>query len=82
MYHPKGDPENPLTGDELRGKFLMLATKAVVQARAEEIADAVAHLDALGDTSHLARLMACDERRRKARRGTLGPGGERTTGEE
>jgi 2-methylcitrate dehydratase PrpD len=58
VYYPKGDPENPLTADELKGKFLALATKAITRKKAEEIADVVTGLDAMSDASHLARLLA------------------------
>ena len=58
VYYPKGDPENPLTADELQGKFLALATKATTRKKAEQIADVVAGLDAMSDASHLTRLLA------------------------
>jgi 2-methylcitrate dehydratase PrpD len=58
VYYPKGDPENPLTEDELRSKFMGLATKAVSAPRAEEIMRAVGSLEEMRDVSELMRLFA------------------------
>ncbi|HET9001441.1 MAG TPA: MmgE/PrpD family protein [bacterium] len=60
VYYPTGDPENPLTADDLRAKFFALATKAISRKRADAIADLVTGLDALSDVSQLARLLSAD----------------------
>lgn len=57
VYYPKGDPENPFTAEELKGKFLALATKAIARKRAEEIAAVVGSLEELSDVSQIARLL-------------------------
>ncbi len=52
----KGDPENPMTDEECRDKFMALATMSVNEKRAWEIYDTVMKLDKLGDVHELTRL--------------------------
>lgn len=58
VYYPKGDPENPLTPEEVRNKFMGLAIKAVSTERAEQILRAVASLEEMKDVSELMGLLA------------------------
>src|SRR5579864_3570640 len=54
---PKGDPENPLTWQELSAKFLSLATRALPQSRCDQIAQSVKGMNSstvLGDIWKLA----------------------------
>jgi 2-methylcitrate dehydratase PrpD len=53
----KGDPVDPLTDAEVQEKFLGLATRAVPEAQARQIIDAVANLEVLGSIRELTRLL-------------------------
>ena len=52
----KGDPENPMTDEECRGKFLSLAAMSISEKRALEVYETVMKLDKLGDVHELTRL--------------------------
>ena len=52
----KGEPENFLTEEELRGKFLNLAVPVLGMERASALADAVLTLDSASSVSALMRL--------------------------
>lgn len=52
----KGDPENPMSDEECRNKFMSLATMSISESRAAEIYDTVMRLDELGDIHELTRL--------------------------
>lgn len=52
-----GTPADPPSAAELREKFLLLASKSVSAARAEEIAAVIAGLEDLASVSSLARLL-------------------------
>ena len=59
VIHPKGHPDNPMSVDELAGKFHSMADKAIGDAAAAQVVDMVRHLENahardLGDL-----LMAC-----------------------
>lgn len=49
----RGTPGNPLTSEELRGKFIDLASPAVGEKTAHEIVLAVSHIDELDDIGEL-----------------------------
>lgn len=56
---PKGEPENPMSYQELLDKFTILATaKAFTNERSQEIAQAVERLDQVGEASVLIRLLS------------------------
>jgi aconitate decarboxylase len=48
----------PLTNDQIVAKYRTLTDGIVASRRQADIADAVLNLEALGDTSHLTRLLA------------------------
>ena len=54
---PKGEPEYPLTDEEVKEKFMDLADDAVSPERAEEIYQQVWHLENLADISALSSLL-------------------------
>ncbi len=53
--YPKGDPENPLSEEELIMKFKNLTAGALPSARASAIIDRVLRLESLNDVSELLR---------------------------
>ena len=53
---PKGEPENFLTEEELRGKFSSLAVPVLGTERASALADAILALDTAPSVSGLLRL--------------------------
>ncbi|MFQ5861196.1 MAG: MmgE/PrpD family protein, partial [Dehalococcoidia bacterium] len=55
--YPKGDPENPLTWDELKGKFCALAGLVFSPKRQEEVIVRVEELEGLRDVRELASLV-------------------------
>ncbi len=52
-HYPKGEPQNPLTSEELLEKFLSLTENIIPPSRAEEIAHKVLHLESVTDVSTL-----------------------------
>lgn len=54
---PKGDPENPLTDEEVRTKFMSLATLCINEKRAAEIYETAMNIDKLSDIHELTRLI-------------------------
>jgi len=57
LDHPKGDPENPLSWDELIDKFKALASEVLPMKRCSEIIQAVRRLDDSGDIRELFSLL-------------------------
>ncbi len=55
--YPKGEPENPMTHDELLDKYRILATRVFSEDRAEEIAKAAERLETLADVGDLMALL-------------------------
>jgi 2-methylcitrate dehydratase PrpD len=53
LEHPKGDPENPLSWDELIAKFTSLASQVLTKSRCDEIVSLVRRVDQLDDISEL-----------------------------
>jgi 2-methylcitrate dehydratase PrpD len=54
---PKGEPEYPVTDDELKKKFMSLATDLVSDNRAEQIWEVVMNIEVLGDLSEFTALL-------------------------
>ena len=54
---PKGEPEHAISDQELKEKFLSLATDSVSAARAEDIWSAIFKLDEMDDISGLTSLL-------------------------
>jgi 2-methylcitrate dehydratase PrpD len=57
---PKGDPENPLTWDELIDKFRNLISPIFSKARQTQIIDKVKSLEQVADVNDLSLLLAKD----------------------
>jgi 2-methylcitrate dehydratase PrpD len=55
--HARGTMENPLTLEEIHGKYLKLATTVTTIAHAERIAEAVARIERERDVRALATLL-------------------------
>jgi 2-methylcitrate dehydratase PrpD len=58
IEYPKGDPENPLSWDELIAKFQGLTEPVFQNDRTYQIIDRVRVLEKMGDISALASLLA------------------------
>ena len=56
VQYSKGHPKNPFSNDELTAKFLDAVTPMLGAQRAEQIADAVWHIDTAADAASLVRL--------------------------
>jgi 2-methylcitrate dehydratase PrpD len=56
--YPKGDPENPLTWDELIAKFQDLTAPVFDESAKGQIVDLVRSLEREGDLERLAKLLA------------------------
>jgi 2-methylcitrate dehydratase PrpD len=54
---PKGEPEHPLSDEELKDKFMSLASTCVPTERAGEIWNAIFMLDEMAEVSALVRLL-------------------------
>ena len=57
IENPKGDPENPLTDEEFKAKFMNTATRTLGENQAEEVVRLIERLDKLGNVSELATLL-------------------------
>ena len=57
LYRP-GSPEDPMTAEEIRNKFVKLCRESRLADRAEEIAATVDDLERLEDARQLVRLLA------------------------
>jgi 2-methylcitrate dehydratase PrpD len=55
--HPKGDPENPVTDDELIDKFSLLSSATISKDKMNKIIDTALRLDKLTDINELASLL-------------------------
>lgn len=60
IHYPKGAPENPLTRDEIREKFLFLTDRVVSRQRAGEIEARVMALEDLDSIRDLTRLLGAE----------------------
>ena len=60
LDYPKGDPRNPLTEDEIEGKFDALAEGVLSKDKARRLKDAVWRVDELESVSDLLELCATD----------------------
>ena len=58
IRYPKGDPENALSWEEMRDKFLALTAPVISEPRQQEIIAAIESLDQLDDIRHLGALLA------------------------
>jgi len=60
LTYPKGDPENPVTWDEMRTKFNLLSASVISSQRQQEIMSAIDSLDQLDDVRQLASLLSTE----------------------
>ncbi len=60
LTYPKGDPENPVTWDEMREKFNTLSAPVISGKRQQEIIAAIDSLDQLDDVRQLATLLSTE----------------------
>ncbi len=60
LDYPKGDPRNPLTEDEIEGKFDALAQGVLSAEKAERLKDAVWRVDELDSVTDLLDLCRTD----------------------
>ena len=60
LTYPKGDPENPVTWEELREKFNTLSAPVISSQRQQEIMSAIESLDQLDDVRQLASLLSTE----------------------
>lgn len=58
VTHPKGSPENPLSGEELRQKFVTLTSDVLDPARAEAIRETIDRIEELDEINTLTALLA------------------------
>jgi 2-methylcitrate dehydratase PrpD len=56
--YPKGDPENPVSWDEMKAKFNLLSSPIINSKRQKEIIAAIESLDQMSDVRQLAALLA------------------------
>ncbi len=57
LEHPKGDPENPLSWEELIAKFTSLAGRVLPVSQCDEIVSLVRRVDQLEDISELVEAL-------------------------
>ena len=60
IKYPKGDPENALTWDEMKGKFVDLSAPVISPERQREVIAAVEALEDMRDVRELATLLATE----------------------
>lgn len=60
VFYPKGSPENPLSENELREKFLGLAGMVLSNGRAQQLFDTIQNIEQIRDTAELAQLLTTD----------------------
>ncbi len=58
VTYPKGDPENPLSWDEMKAKFTTLTAPVIPESRQREIIAAVESLEQSSDVRDLAALLS------------------------
>jgi len=60
LEYPKGDPENPVTWDEMKEKFVALSSPVISAERQQEIIAAVEALDQISDMRQFAALLSTE----------------------
>ncbi|SUZ82264.1 uncharacterized protein METZ01_LOCUS35118 [marine metagenome] len=60
LTYPKGDPENPVTWDEMQNKFKLLSAPVISNQRQQKIMAAVDSLEQLDDVRQLASLLSTE----------------------
>jgi 2-methylcitrate dehydratase PrpD len=59
--YPKGEPENPMTKDELLAKFRKVASPTISKKGIEEIISSIQHLEEVKNVKEIIRLL-CPKR--------------------
>jgi 2-methylcitrate dehydratase PrpD len=57
IEYPKGDPENPLSGEELKDKFISMVQPVLPLQQAEQVIQLVDDFDNLDDVRHLMKAL-------------------------
>ena len=60
LTYPKGDPENPVTCDEMRSKFNLLSAPVISSQRQQEIISAIDSLEQMDDVRQLGSLLSTE----------------------
>ena len=60
LTYPKGDPENPVTWDEMRTKFNLLSAPVISSQRQKEIISAIDSLEQMDDVRQLASFLSTE----------------------
>lgn len=61
IAHSKGTSENPMTEEEITGKFLLLAGRRLPLKRCHEVATAVGRLEQVADVCEFTELLRTTE---------------------
>ncbi|HSB68200.1 MAG TPA: MmgE/PrpD family protein [Candidatus Methylomirabilis sp.] len=77
--HAKGNRENPLTPEEIREKYLRLATTVTTDDHAEQIAAVVQRIDRTPEIASLAGLLRSPSKPATSTRGRAGSGRGRSS---
>ena len=72
VRYPKGDPQNPLSWDELLAKYRELGRSVLPEGRLDELAQRVRAVESAPDVAPLWRLLR--PTRESAAQGSLTPG--------
>ena len=57
LDYPKGDPENPVSKEEIEEKFLSLSEKILAKGNSLKVVDAIWNLESLRDVNQLTRFL-------------------------
>jgi 2-methylcitrate dehydratase PrpD len=58
VLHAKGSDKNPMTREEVLGKFRLLAARVLSSSRVAELEETLLNLEKLDDARKLAKLLA------------------------
>jgi 2-methylcitrate dehydratase len=61
VLYPKGNPANPLTEEEFRGKFMNMAVRVLGEDRAGQLYDQARGLDGIDDMGQLMELVSPEQ---------------------
>lgn len=65
VLHPKGNPGNPMSEDEFKGKFMNMAVRVLDESQSEELYRRALALTELADVSELAPLFSQQKPRKQ-----------------
>jgi 2-methylcitrate dehydratase PrpD len=58
VINPKGDPQSPMSPEEVREKFIKLALMALPRERVDRVLDAIGRLESIEDVNELSALLS------------------------